>query len=137
VNHWYEPQRAGLRRVVLRPTLLLVAGGALIVPVAWLAGAELIARIYDIDGAAAAPAMTLLLAGAWVYAGLAGWYRFLMLLDSDKWRSLTWSILQAAWILAAGFVAAASGPTAMAAVVALSQVIISAAATIWLFRATS
>jgi hypothetical protein len=115
---------------------MLIAGGIVLIPAVWILGSDVITRIYGINGKSVTPTMTVLLVGTWISFGLAGWYRFLMLLDANKWRSLVWSVLQAAWILVAGLLVASSGPTAMAAVIATSQVILAFAATAWLLRST-
>lgn len=136
VKYWFAVDRSPLRSVMLRPTVLLLLAGLVIIPLCWIAGVPVISRIYGIDGGTVIPAMTILLAGAWIYFGLAGWYRFLMLLDTDKWRSLTWSVGQATWIVAVGAMVASRGPLAMAATVAAGQVAISALAVAWLLRST-
>jgi O-antigen/teichoic acid export membrane protein len=136
LSHWFAPRRAGIRNVISRPTLLLMAGGVVVVPAAWLLGDDVISLIYGIDGRSVTPAMTMLLAGSWIYFGLAGWYRFLMLLDTNKWRSLVWMAMQTTWIVVAGYLAASNGPASMAVVVAVSQIALSIAATVWLLRST-
>jgi O-antigen/teichoic acid export membrane protein len=136
LSHWFAPRRAGIRRLISRPMLLLMAGGVIAVPAAWLLGDDVISLIYGIDGQSVTPAMTVLLAGSWIYFGLAGWYRFLMLLDTNKWRSLMWTATQTTWIVVAGYLAASNGPASMAAVVAISQIALSVAATAWLLRST-
>ena len=136
VKFWFAADRSHLRAVMFRPTLLLSLAGVAVIPLCWLFGAPVISRIYGIDGHTMIPALTVLLAGSWVYFGLAGWYRFMMLLDANKWRSLTWSVGQALWIVAVGALTAARGPLAMAVVVAVGQVAISALAVVWLVRST-
>jgi O-antigen/teichoic acid export membrane protein len=136
LSHWFAPRRAGIRRLISRPMLLLMAGGVIAVPAAWLLGDDVISLIYGIDGQSVTPAMTVLLAGSWIYFGLAGWYRFLMLLDTNKWRSLMWTATQTTWIVVAGYLVASNGPASMAAVVAISQIALSVAATAWLLRST-
>ena len=136
VRYWFAADRSPLRSVMFRPTVLLLLAGLLAIPLCWLFGAPAISRIYGIDGALVMPAMVILLTGSWVYSGVAGWYRFVMLLDENKWRSLRWSIGQAAWLVAAGAVVAARGPLAMSMVVAAGQLAISALAVAWLLRVT-
>lgn len=136
VKYWFAADRSHLRSVMFRPTLLLLLAGLAAILICWYFGAPLISRIYGIDGTTLIPALTILLAGSWIYFGLAGWYRFMMLLDADKWRSLTWSVGQALWIVGAGAWVASRGPLAMAVIVATGQIAISALAVAWLVRST-
>jgi hypothetical protein len=47
-----------------------------------------------------------------------------------------WTATQTTWIVVAGYLAASNGPASMAAVVAISQIALSVAATAWLLRST-
>ena len=136
VGYWFAADRSPLRSVIFRPTLLLMLVGSVVIPLCWFFGIPVISHVYGIDGATVVPAMTILLAGSWIYFGVAGWYRFMMLLDDNKWRSLTWSAGQAAWLMAAGALLAARGTVAMSVVVAIGQLAISALAVAWLLRST-
>lgn len=136
VHYWFAADRSALRSVLSRPTLWLLLAGLAAIPLCWLFGAPMISLVYRIDGATVIPALVILLTGSWVYTGVAGWYRFLMLLDENKWRSLRWSVGQAAWLVAAGALVAGRGPTAMSVVVAAGQLAISALAVAWLLRVT-
>lgn len=136
VHHWFAADRSPLRSVLSRPTLWLLLAGLAAIPFCWLFGAAAISLVYRIDGTTTMPTLVVLLTGSWLYSGVAGWYRFLMLLDENKWRSLRWSFGQAAWLVAAGAAVAARGPAAMSVVVAAGQVAISALAVAWILRVT-
>ncbi len=136
VKFWFAADRSHLRSVMFRPTLLLLLCGFAVIPICWYFGAPVISRIYGIDGNTVIPALAILLVGSWIYFGLAGWYRFMMLLDANKWRSLTWSVGQAMWVVAVGALVASRGPMAMAVIVAVGQVAISALAVVWLLHST-
>jgi O-antigen/teichoic acid export membrane protein len=136
VRYWFAADRSHLRSVMFRPTLLLLLAGFAAIPICWYFGTPILSRIYRIDGTTVIPALTILLVGSWIYFGLAGWYRFMMLLDANKWRSLTWSVGQALWIVAVGALVASRGPVAMAVIVAIGQMAISALAVAWLVHST-
>jgi O-antigen/teichoic acid export membrane protein len=129
---WYEGDERSFHRLLLRPMIGMLVVGVLALPAIWLAAPSLIATGYKIDGNVTGQCLVVLLVGNWLLNGVAGWYRFLMLLDDKKVRSLRWSVYVCLWIAIVGGVFGGRSALQMACVVACSQVVFAAAAVRWL-----
>lgn len=134
VRYWFASDRRPLRRLLLRPLPYVLTGLGVLLPGLWWLAPELLRVAYKVDSEGVIPALTVLTIGAFALAGGAGWYRFIMLVDSDKRRSLRWSLAILLWTVVGGLVAAKWGALAMAAVAAAAQIGLAAAAFHWILR---
>jgi hypothetical protein len=110
--------------------------GIATLPLAWLLAPSAIGEAYDIDGAAIAGPFLILLVSSWIMSGVLGWYRFLVLLEKDKKRSLLLAAGMALWVLTSGALVANDGALAMAGAVGIGQVAMAAAIIAWFVKCT-
>ena len=136
IRYWYLPDRTPIRSLLRKPVTLTAIGGAIVVPAAWFVAPPLIEFAYGVSSTSIVPALGALLVSSLALAGMAGWYRFLMLVDDDKLRSLRWAAALMAWNLVLGLAIGAQGALAMALVVAAGQLALAASAVVWLLRET-
>jgi O-antigen/teichoic acid export membrane protein len=133
---WFEANWSRLRRLIIGPATRMAALLLLGLPIVWLAVPTVVAPAYGIESENVAWSLVILLVGTWINQGMSGWLRFMILLDSDKLRSLRWYGLLVVWTAAAGVAWGGHSATRMAIVVALGQVGVAAAATAWMLFVT-
>lgn len=96
---------AAVRRLLLRPALLMAAAGIAALPLAWSFMDELISLLYGKSFATASGLAIVLLIGGWIMFGISGWLPFIAVITGKKQIATGLFALLGIGVLAAGIAA--------------------------------
>ncbi len=94
LHAWHRGDRRAVRRWVVFPAAMLLAGGMLALPLIHRFGPAAVTRMYGAAFADAVPVLEVLVLGTWLFGGATAWFPFWVILAARRLTgSLTFGLL--------------------------------------------
>ncbi|MBK8163348.1 MAG: hypothetical protein IPK65_09425 [Gammaproteobacteria bacterium] len=134
MKSWNNGDRARLVKIILTPSLSMLAVLPVMLLPASLYGDKFIAIIYGPDYASAIDSILVLLVGVWIFNVTTGWFRFWILIIKDRLASTNISAIQFFMLLVLGLLYGKETIVSMSEVVSVTMIVVSVMCWFELFR---